>query len=151
MSLRKIISGGQTGADQGGLVAGKKLLLETGGTAPPGWMTEDGPFPELESHFGLVEGLPDPKIYVKRTEANVLDADGTILFGKITSPGTRLTLRYCIRNAKPHISNPTVQELRDFVDVFEIEVLNIAGNRESKKPGIAGKTTDLIVEAFGEV
>ena len=34
MKLRKIISGGQTGVDRAGLEAGKKLNLETGGTAP---------------------------------------------------------------------------------------------------------------------
>lgn len=43
MTLRKIISGGQTGADQGGLRAGRLLHLETGGTAPHNWMTEQGP------------------------------------------------------------------------------------------------------------
>ena len=38
--VTKIISGGQTGGDQGGLQAGKKLGIETGGTAPPGFITE---------------------------------------------------------------------------------------------------------------
>jgi hypothetical protein len=39
----KVISGGQTGADQGGLVAARTLKIETGGTAAKGWLTEDGP------------------------------------------------------------------------------------------------------------
>ncbi len=43
MMVRKIISGGQTGADRGGLLAGEALKIETGGTAPPIFMTELGP------------------------------------------------------------------------------------------------------------
>jgi len=41
MILHKIISGGQTGADRAGLVVGKSLGLEIGGTAPKGWKTEE--------------------------------------------------------------------------------------------------------------
>ena len=45
MFLTKIISGGQTGADYGALLAAHALGLETGGWAPKGWRTEDGPKP----------------------------------------------------------------------------------------------------------
>lgn len=151
MSLRKIISGGQTGADQGGLVAGKKLLLETGGTAPYNWMTDEGPFLELESHFGLVAGPYDRAVYPIRTKRNVEDSDGTVLFGRMSSPGSKMTIRFCKDFGKPHIVNPNARVLKRFVEINNIEVLNVAGNRESKNPGIAGSTTNLIVEAFGEV
>ena len=40
--IKKIISGGQTGADRGGLLAGRHLGIETGGTAPPDFITEVG-------------------------------------------------------------------------------------------------------------
>lgn len=36
----KIISGGQTGADMGGLEAAREYGFPTGGYAPKGWMTE---------------------------------------------------------------------------------------------------------------
>ena len=36
----KIISGGQTGADMGGLLAAKDLGIRTGGWMPKGWLTE---------------------------------------------------------------------------------------------------------------
>lgn len=42
----RIISGGQTGADQGALVAAKQLGIETGGWTPRGFLTEAGPCPE---------------------------------------------------------------------------------------------------------
>jgi len=54
-SVAKIISGGQTGADQGGLNAGLLLGIETGGTAPPRFMTDAGPY-TIPNMFHLVEG-----------------------------------------------------------------------------------------------
>ena len=40
--LEMVISGGQTGADRGGLIAAKALGIPTGGTAPLGYKTEAG-------------------------------------------------------------------------------------------------------------
>ena len=54
MSLRKVVSGGQTGADQAGLRAARAAGIETGGWAPKGWETEEGPAPWL-SDYGLKE------------------------------------------------------------------------------------------------
>ncbi len=72
MTLREIISGGQTGADQAGLYVGKMLGLKTGGVAPPHFMTHEGPNPELlRDEYGLVEGEPDPRIWLKSTKRNV--------------------------------------------------------------------------------
>jgi hypothetical protein len=38
--LERVISGGQTGADQGGLRAARACGIPTGGWAPRGWLTE---------------------------------------------------------------------------------------------------------------
>ncbi len=57
--ITKIISGGQTGADQAGLMVAHRLGLKRGGTAPPGFMTEEGPKPNFLQAMGLVEGRPD--------------------------------------------------------------------------------------------
>ena len=72
--LKKIISGGQTGGDFGGLLAGKELGLLTGGTAPKGYLTDAGPNLKLKD-YGLEEGEYDPKTYPKRTMKNVDAAD----------------------------------------------------------------------------
>jgi hypothetical protein len=40
-----IITGGQTGADQAAVRAGHAAGIPTGGFAPKGWLTEDGPAP----------------------------------------------------------------------------------------------------------
>ena len=57
--LLKIISGGQTGADTGGLIAAQKAGIRTGGCAPKGFITEDGSNPELGSVYGLYESNSD--------------------------------------------------------------------------------------------
>lgn len=142
--IKKIISGGQTGADRGGLLAGKLLGIETGGTAPPNFMTELGTCLELRDTFGLVEGEYDPRTYPKRTKRNIKDSDGTLLMGIIHSPGSRLTLRYCQELEKPWIINPTPLDLKEWLDTYKIEVLNVAGNRESKNPGIEKETILLL-------
>jgi len=146
--IKKIISGGQTGADRGGLLAGWYLGLETGGTAPFKYITERGIDPTLETTFGLTEGMYDPKIYPKRTKKNVEDSDGTLLVGDVESPGTRLTIKFCIELSKPHIINPTPETLKKWIKVKNIEVLNVAGNRESKNPSIQQETFTLIVKTL---
>jgi len=147
--LEKIISGGQTGADRAGLIAGKLLGLKTGGTAPPGFLTERGPEPKLQN-FGLVEGQPDSRKYVKRTIQNILDSDGTLIMGITTSPGSTLTLTICREYSKPCIINPTSIALKEWLDLNHIKTLNVAGNRESKNPGIRDTTLKLLVSALGE-
>ncbi len=147
MNPNKIISGGQTGADQGGLLAGRDLGIPTGGTAPPNFMTENGTNDGLKD-FGLVEGAPDARIWPRRTWKNVHDSDGTVLFGNTGSPGSRLTIRYCKTCPRPYICNPTPGELYSWVVGHNIEVLNVAGNRESTNPGICEKVRNTLVEAF---
>ncbi len=149
MTVRRIISGGQTGADRGGLLAGDLLGLETGGTAPPGFKTENGPDITLKS-FGLVEGEPDLKVYPKRTLKNVKDSDGTLLIGNVNSPGSKLTLKYCNDLEKPRIINPTPYGLKWWIDKYKIEILNVAGNRESKNPGIQKETFTLLYSVLGD-
>lgn len=149
--LRKIISGGQTGADQGGLCAGKLLGLEIGGTAPPNFMTHDGPNPMLLKYaFGLEEGEHDSRTYPKRTRKNVKDSDGTVIFGRLSSPGSRSTIRYCEAIHLPFITNPTSVQLRMWAESCEIEVLNVAGNREHKNPGICDRVIKTLLEAFND-
>src|SRR3546814_7241191 len=91
-SVTLVISGGQTGADQGGLLGARDAGVRTGGTAPRDWRTEDGAAPWL-AEFGLVES--QRKSYAARTRANAEAADGTVLFGNPLSAGSALTARCC--------------------------------------------------------
>jgi len=142
----KIISGGQTGADQGGLEAGKELGLETGGWAPYGWKTEDGPNKPLLEAYGLKMCL-EPG-YPPRTRKNVEDSDLTVLFGRMDSPGSKLTSKLCIALGKPFAVSPLAGMLRELIEKHNVKVLNVAGNRESVTPGIQNYVKKLLVEAL---
>lgn len=128
--IEKIISGGQTGADQIGLKVGRKLGITTGGTAPKGWKTEKGPKPEL-AEYGLIESWSDD--YSVRTEDNVRDADVTIILGNLTTPGSKCTLKAIKKHKKPYIANPTFHQFLTFlVQHSQLKILNVSGNRGSK-------------------
>ena len=145
--VKRIISGFQSGGDRAGSFAAEALGLETGGTVPKGRRADEGEI-SLEDmvRFHLKEHTSSA--YPPRTEANVVDSDGTVLFGNMHSPGCSLTIRLCLKHGKPHRENPTAEELRLFVERHSIEVLNVAGNRERTNPGIFQRTFDTIVEAF---
>jgi hypothetical protein len=95
--LTKIISGGQTGADQAGLEVAIKLNIPHGGWIPKGRLTENGPLPDK---YNLQE-MPG-KSYPKRTEQDVMDSDGTVIFshGKLTG-GSALTAQLAEKHSKP--------------------------------------------------
>ncbi len=143
----KIISGGQTGADMGGLLAGRDLGIKTGGWAPKGWVTENGPDYELRN-YGLVQhSSPN---YPPRTRMNCQDSDLTVIFGDLTSAGTRLTIKLCQEDSIPYLLNPDATELRTICEYLQVETLNVAGNRASKDAGIEDRVRKVIVEAFRE-
>lgn len=152
--IHKIISGGQSGADIAGLEAGRALGIETGGTVPPGWIKHDDYgrkvcAKELLQSFGCVEGKADPSIFRLRTIKNAQDADGTLWMGRVTSPGARLTLSSSTQRNKPApIINPRPEELRAWIIKNRIKILNVAGNRECKFPGIGLLTKTLLIETL---
>lgn len=145
MTLARIISGGQTGADRGGLEAARVLGLETGGWAPKGYLTERGNDPSLKD-FGLQEMTTAD--YPPRTRLNVWESDGTVIFAPKMSPGSRFTRNCCIGLKKPFLLNPSAYELAEFVESHGITILNVAGSRESKHSGIQEKVKTLIIHAF---
>jgi hypothetical protein len=97
----KIISGAQTGADVAGLWAAKLHGLPTGGLAPKGFITLNGPHPEMAETFGIKE---HPKTgYRDRTIENVLSSNVTLVCSEhMSSPGTVLTLNTAKRNEVTH-------------------------------------------------
>ena len=153
-TVHTIISGGQTGADKGGLTAGRALGLVTGGWAPQGWRTDTGPAPELAS-FGLVEHASPA--YPQRTEANVLRGDATLLFGYAGSPGARLTSRLCQTHHRPLFFRPWLSDqpvpdaaaFREWLLAHRVGVLNVAGNREAGQPGIEAAVHAFLLTSLG--
>lgn len=156
--LTKIISGGQTGADQGALHGARAAGLETGGTAPLRYRTEDGEEPALLGGYGLGETLATG--YHPRTRINVMNSDGTLIFGDPESRGSALTARYCVELGKPYcvtlwrnsgIEMDTLLEVAQWINRRSIKILNIAGNRESVNPGIHDATSRFIVNLVKEL
>jgi hypothetical protein len=150
--LNKIISGGQTGADQAALDVAIRLGIPHGGWIPKGRRTEKGALPPKY----LLQEMPDDN-YAKRTEKNVIDSDGTIIFshGKLTG-GSELTRIVAEKYNRPHLhldlnvrsEFQAAQMIKDWVVQHHIEVLNVAGPRESHDPNIYRATADILQTAF---
>ena len=143
--IERIISGGQTGADSGGMIAATELGITILGFMPQGFRTEAGPRPEYAA-LGLVED--SSYAYQPRTIKNVQMSSGVVLFGNTRSAGSRLTAQTAISLGKPLISNPSTDALRAWIEQHEITVLMIAGNRESVNPGIGERVRAIVVEAL---
>lgn len=138
----KIISGGQTGADRGGLKAAITLGIPHGGWCPKGRRAEDGTVPvcyQLQETAG--------RNYQTRTVRNVHDADGTVIFAcGALEGGTLLTARVAGEAGKPclHLDleevrispEATAVRLRSWLTAHRIRTLNVAGPRESQARGI---------------
>ena len=73
--LRKIISGGQTGADRAGLDFAIEKGLGHGGYVPRGRKAEDG---RIDDRYNLVE--LSTSSYPARTRRNIEQSDGTVIF-----------------------------------------------------------------------
>jgi Circularly permutated YpsA SLOG family len=150
--LKKIISGGQTGADQAALDVAIKLGIPHGGWIPKGRKTETG---TLDAKYKLTE--METADYNKRTEQNVIDSDGTLIIshGRLTG-GSDYTREMTLLHDRPwlHIDlNKTnafqaAERIKSWLAENEIEVLNVAGSRASKDPAIYQATVDIIETVF---
>lgn len=137
--VTKIVSGGQTGADRAGLDVALWHEFPHGGWCPKGRKAEDGP---LGGQYHLTE-TPSTS-YLQRTEWNVRDSDGTMVFTftKEATGGSLRTLAFAKKHEKPclHIFPGRDYQpellIQKFITEHSIKVLNIAGSRESKEPGI---------------
>jgi hypothetical protein len=152
MLLRKIISGGQTGADQAGLVVAKRFGLETGGIMPKGWKTLEGPRPDFANLYGLREHASEN--YVPRTYENARDGDATVrLAGTFESRGEICTLKAIQNYDKPHFDvdlsdPPPVTNFVEWLTKNNVAVLNVAGNAEQTYKGSYQLSVKYLTEAF---
>jgi hypothetical protein len=149
--VRKLISGGQTGADQCILAVGRRLGIPIGGLVPRGWLTEAGPQPML-GQLGFSQS--DSADYRVRTRRNVEQADATLIFATDpASDGTRLTVDHARQLGRPWLlvdpfTAAAADEVRAWLAVTQPAVLNVAGNRESRSPGIAQQAERVLYMAL---
>jgi hypothetical protein len=149
MSVRRIVSGGQTGADRGGLDAGLDLGLDVGGWCPRGRRAEDGRVPD---RYPLRETASAG--WAERTERNVVESDATVVLTRgAPTGGSALTLRLARKHGRPSLhvdlAGPApLGPLREWLASVRPGTLNVAGSRESKAPGIGADVRSLIRAAF---
>jgi hypothetical protein len=146
----KIVSGGQTGADRGGLDAAIALGIPHGGLCPKGRKAEDGVIP---SCYQLTETASAD--YLKRTEWNVRDSDATLIFTDVLpfTGGTKRTLDFVKKYGRPHLVVAMNQaeapvEIRRWLTAVQPGVLNVAGPRESKAPGVQAFVAATLMKTF---
>ena len=152
MLLSKIISGGQTGVDRAALDVALEMGIPAGGYCPKGRKAEDGP---IDPRYPLQE-LNSPH-YPARTERNVLESDGTLIINEgPLEGGVALTLKMA-KKYKKHflIIHPSkslaVSEVIKWLKSNPINVLNVAGPRESNSPGIYDKAFSLLLRLFHDL
>jgi hypothetical protein len=144
----KIISGGQTGADRAALDWAIARGLLHGGWCPAGRKAEDG---RIDTKYNLTE--TESAKYDSRTQHNVRDSDATLIvnLGELEG-GTLKTLRAAERLGKPvHVIQldaaalgNAIDAVREWLRAIGAESLNVAGPRESKRPGIYQATLALL-------
>jgi hypothetical protein len=147
----KLISGGQTGADSSIIAVGKGLGIPIGGLVPRGCRTERGPNPGLRA-LGFTES--DSHDYASRTRENIEHSDATLIFATDpTSDGTQLTIDHAEAIRRPClVINPfepaAVEAATQWLHATRPAVLNVAGNRESRSPGIARQAERVLHAAL---
>ena len=136
----RIVSGGQTGVDRAALDAALALGVAIGGWCPRGRLAEDG---EIPARYPLVETQSEK--YPVRTRLNVTDSDATLIVTRgAFDNGTRLTAEIAQRSKKPFLvveldAADALERTRAWLAEMRPHVLNVAGPRESKQPGIYGR------------
>lgn len=145
----RIVSGGQSGVDRAALDAAEQLDLTRGGWCPRGRRAEDGPIP---AHYPLRE-TPSSG-YAQRTGWNVRDSDATLILhaGPLTG-GTALTAREAGRQGRPCLlvdldAEPAPETARIWLRRHRVGRLNVAGPRESQKPGIHQRARAFLLAAL---
>ena len=145
-----IVSGGQSGADRAALDWAIRQGIPYAGWCPHGGLAEDLTEPPgLLATYPLLRETSRPDVD-DRTTFNVRDSDATLLVilpGTEPSGGTAFTRDEALRLGRPHL-------LTDGVDPEVVGawlaslpagmILNVAGPRESKAPGIYLAVTALL-------
>jgi len=158
--VRRLVSGGQTGADRAALDVALRLGISYGGWCPRGGRAED-----LPDAPGLLRGYPElretpTEDSAVRTEWNVRDSDATLLLtdrpDSLTG-GTALTRDLAVRLGRPFLvtSSSDAESVRAWLRALCEEssdalVLNVAGPRESKEPGLYDAACRLLERVLAQ-
>jgi hypothetical protein len=149
-----VISGAQTGADRGALIAAAILGYEHGGWVPPGRLAEDGQVPSCYPMTELTSGG-----YPERTRMNVECSDATIIFTytEELNGGSALTMKrvraanlpglhmFLYPGASLESNKRCARAIREWLMAKKPRVLNVAGSRESKAEGLQNHVAEIML------
>jgi len=150
--VETIISGAQTGADRAALDVAIKRGIPHGGWCPKGRMAEDG---VIDARYQLKE-TPSSG-YVQRTEWNVRDSDGTVIFtiADRLKGGSLMTAQFARKLSKPCLHLAAMRHgvdhaavLRCFIQQHQLKVMNVAGPRASGEPTVGKFVTNTLRAAL---
>jgi hypothetical protein len=148
----KIISGGQSGADRAALDWAIARGVAYSGWCPKNRKAEDGVIPE---RYVLRETPSED--FTQRTEWNVRDSDGTVIFSvrPDLEGGSELTRRIALKLGKPviHLCRSETHSaahvaLKKFIQDNQIRALNVAGPRASEEPDISAFVAEVLQAVF---
>jgi hypothetical protein len=161
--VEMVIAGGQTGADRAGLDAALAVGLPIDGYCPKGRLAEDGLIPE---RFTLTEtGTSD---YGERTALNVKHSSASLVLSFRSHDdlmadrrgGTAMTIRLCAKHERPCLpvqlhptlraSDRMVAQVVAWLRKRQVRVLNVAGPRESKEPGLYAAALAFLTRVLGQ-
>jgi hypothetical protein len=123
-----------------------ELGIASSGWCPQGRKAEDG---RLADHYPLKE--TSTAEYAQRTEWNVRDSDGTLVLTRgRASEGTAYTILTARRLGKPCLvldlsdNESTAATVLSWIQEHRVSILNVAGPRESKCPGIYDQAKEFL-------
>ncbi len=150
--IKKIISGGQVGADQAALDVAIKMGIPHGGWIQKGRKTQSGILPEK---YRLKE-MPTAS-FKERIEQNVKDSDGTLIISHGKPTGSSDYNRKMALKYKRHLlhidpsqinTRRSAELINSWIALHHVEKLNVAGSRASEDPKIYKATMDILEKAY---
>ena len=150
--IKKIISGGQTEADQAALDIAIKLRIPYGGWTPKGRIAETGSFPE---RFKLQEMQTDN--YSECIKQNVIDSMGTLIisYGALTGDldyARKMALRHKRQMLGIDLNQMYDAQaaflVNDWIQLYRIDVVHVIGPDAEVNPYVRNQTENIIEGAL---
>ena len=150
-SIRRIISGGQTGADLAAWDVARELAIPFGGYVPAGRVNERG---KIDDKYDNLQETASSEPN-ERTLKNVESADATLIICRgLPKGGTLKTKEHCDYVKKPclvaditaGVTADVVRDIERWLHFHRPIVLNVAGPRESED----GNIYEDVRNALGE-
>jgi len=152
MGIEKIISGAETGVGHGAMEFALGQGIPGEGYCVKGRKCEDGRIP---ARYLMIETDQTDYSYCIRKNVQISDGIMVLVRGGNQDEDTRYTIDCCRKLEKPLVIidlaadiEQTHERILEWLDFHQINVLNIAGNKESQDSGICEATIEFLEKLF---